>query len=357
MTEQIADAILDWMDADDTPREYGAESETYGQLTPPYLPKNGPLDTVEELLLVRGVTPMLLFGCDANRNGRIDAGEPTADSIPNVDNSDGSMNRGWAAYLTLFSMEKNVKPDGTARINLNGDDLQTLYDSLNEALGSTAATYIIAYRQNGPFTGTSANSVKSADGELDFTKQGKTKLKTILDLVGSKTQVQFTGDKNKTTLESPFPNTPGLMSTFMPSLMDNCTINDSPVIPGRININQAPKVVLLGIPGLTSDMADQILDRRVINPKEADTSRRYETWLLDDGIVTLDQMKALIPFVTGGGSVFRAEVIGYFDADGPTARLEVIIDATASPPRMVFWRDISHLGRGYPVEILGTEAE
>jgi hypothetical protein len=68
-------------------------------------------------------------------------------------------------------------------------------------------------------------------------------------------------------------------------------------------------------------------------------------------------MKALIPFVTGGGSVFRAEVIGYFDADGPTARLEVIIDATASPPRMVFWRDISHLGRGYPVEILGTEAE
>jgi hypothetical protein len=104
-------------------------------------------------------------------------------------------------------------------------------------------------------------------------------------------------------------------------------------------------------------MVDQIVAKRVMNPKDADVSRRYETWLMDEGIVDLTQMKALIPFITGGGSVFRAQVIGYFDVGGPAARIEVIIDATANPPRMVFWRDISHLGRGYPVEILGTEAE
>ena len=36
---------------------------------PPYAPRNGPLGSIEELLLVRGVTPALLFGADLNRNG------------------------------------------------------------------------------------------------------------------------------------------------------------------------------------------------------------------------------------------------------------------------------------------------
>ncbi len=357
MTEQIADSILDWIDADSDPREFGAEADYYAGLVPPYAPKNAPLDTVEELLLVQGVTPWMLFGCDANRNGRADAGEPDPASLPDVDNSDGSMNQGWAAYLTLYSMEKNVKPDGTPRINLNGDDMQTLYDDLSDALGATAATYIVAYRQNGPYSGTTTNSVKAATGELDLTKKGNTKLKTILDVVGGKVQVQFKGDKKKTVLESPFPDVPGATSAFLPTLMDNCTINASSVIPGRININQAPRVVLAGIPGLTADMVDQIIASRVVNPQDADSSRRYETWLMDEGIVDLKQMKALMPFVTGGGSVFRAQVVGYFDEGGPAARLEVVIDATATPPRVVFWRDISHLGRGYPVEILGTEAQ
>src|SRR5204863_189714 len=57
MTEEIADAIIDWIDADDNPRPNGAESATYSGMTPPYRCKNGPLDSIEELLLVRGVTP------------------------------------------------------------------------------------------------------------------------------------------------------------------------------------------------------------------------------------------------------------------------------------------------------------
>jgi type II secretory pathway component PulK len=357
MTEDIADSILDWIDSDSEPREYGAEADYYAALSPPYAPRNGPLETVEELLLVKGVTPWLLFGCDANRNGRTDPGEPDPMSIPGVDNSDGSMTQGWAAYLTLYSMEKNLKPDGTARININQDDMQTLYDELSEVLTAPVVTFIVAYRQNGPYSGTSTNTAKLATGELDLTKKAKTKLKTILDLVGGKVQVTFKGEKKATILESPFPNVPGATSVLLTNLMDNCTVNPAPIIPGRININQAPRVVLAGIPGLTADMVDQILSTRIMNPTEADISRSYETWLLDEGIVTLTQMKALVPFVTGGGSVYRAQVIGYFDKGGPAARLEVIIDATAIPPRMVSWRDISHLGRGYPVELLGMEAE
>jgi general secretion pathway protein K len=51
----LADAIADWTDADDTPRPRGAERAWYAGGTPALVPRNGPLATVGELALVRGV--------------------------------------------------------------------------------------------------------------------------------------------------------------------------------------------------------------------------------------------------------------------------------------------------------------
>ena len=76
------------LDADDEPRELGAEIDYYSALAPAYAPKNGPLETVEELLLVRGVTPQLLFGADINRNGQLDPHEQTDDSTSAADYRD-----------------------------------------------------------------------------------------------------------------------------------------------------------------------------------------------------------------------------------------------------------------------------
>lgn len=53
----VADAIVDWIDNDDSPRVGGAESAYYGSLPHPYTAKNDLFDTVEELRLVRGITP------------------------------------------------------------------------------------------------------------------------------------------------------------------------------------------------------------------------------------------------------------------------------------------------------------
>ena len=122
MTEDVADAILDWLDEDDTPREFGAEVDYYSGMSPPYAPKNGPVSTVEELLLVRGMTPELLFGPDANRNGMIDPQEADTGMVAGIDNADGSMTRGWSGYLTLHSAEHNLDPDGEPRIYLNSED-------------------------------------------------------------------------------------------------------------------------------------------------------------------------------------------------------------------------------------------
>jgi general secretion pathway protein K len=58
----LVDSIMDWRDPDDLHRINGAESDYYRSLSPPYSAKNGPFDTVEELLWVRGVTSSLFFG-------------------------------------------------------------------------------------------------------------------------------------------------------------------------------------------------------------------------------------------------------------------------------------------------------
>jgi general secretion pathway protein K len=60
--ETIIDSILDWRDPDELHRLHGAESDYYTSLPNSYRAKNGNVDTLEELLLVRGVTREVLFG-------------------------------------------------------------------------------------------------------------------------------------------------------------------------------------------------------------------------------------------------------------------------------------------------------
>ncbi len=351
MTEETADAILDWLDEDEEPREYGAESDYYSSLSPGYAAKNGQLETVEELLLVRGVTPQLLFGADVNRNGIIDAGEMEQSGAALTDTE--SITTGWAGQLTLYSKENNVTAEGLPRVNLKEDDMQTLYDSLTAVLPEEWAVFIVAYRQNDPYSGSEAGEPYSS-GELDLSQPGKTKLTQVLDLIGKKVQVKFKGAEKETVLQSPFAEDLVSMSTYMSDLVEQVTIVPAEVIPGRININQASRDVLAGIPGMTDEIVEQIVGQRTPDPGLDAPNMAHETWLLTEGLVTLDEMRTLMPFVCAGGSVYRAQVIGYYDDGRAASRLEVVLDATQQPASVLLWRDISHLGRGYSLETLGA---
>lgn len=67
----IVDSVLDWKDADDLARLHGAESDYYQSLPNPYKAKNANFETPEELLLVRGMTPVILYG-DGTKKGIMD---------------------------------------------------------------------------------------------------------------------------------------------------------------------------------------------------------------------------------------------------------------------------------------------
>jgi type II secretory pathway component PulK/type II secretory pathway component PulJ len=87
--ETIQDSIFDWIDPDDKPHLNGTESDFYLGLTPPYVAKNGPIDDLAELLLIRGITPEIYWGPRAYghrfrpvRSGNRFGPEPSGQSYP-----------------------------------------------------------------------------------------------------------------------------------------------------------------------------------------------------------------------------------------------------------------------------------
>jgi general secretion pathway protein K len=60
--EELVDAIKDWIDPDDEVTGGGAEGAYYAGLPRPYAVKNAPIDCIEELLMVKGVTRELFYG-------------------------------------------------------------------------------------------------------------------------------------------------------------------------------------------------------------------------------------------------------------------------------------------------------
>ena len=150
MTLEIADAIIDWMDTDQTAMQNGVEIDYYQSLTPPYPTKDNYLDSLDELLLVKGMTPQLLFGEDTNHNGILDPNENDGAATLPLDNADGVLQLGWSKYLTIFSREINLRSDGTPRLNINQADLQALYDAVLADFDQPTALFILAYRLFGP---------------------------------------------------------------------------------------------------------------------------------------------------------------------------------------------------------------
>ena len=133
--------------------------------------------------------------------------------------------------------------------------------------------------------------------------------------------------------------------------MDKLTAVEATVLPGRININEAPREILAGLPGMTTDILDSLISAR---SQSSDTqNRKFETWPLVEGIITLDQMQLIAPLVTGGGDVYRVQSVGYFEQTSGFARTEAVIDASGQIPVVALYRKMDHLGRGFSQATLG----
>jgi len=112
---EVIDAILDWLDPDDQKRPLGAEREYYTAPKHPYAPKNGPFDSLAEMLLIKGMDPSIFHGTEERE--------------------------GLRNYLTIYSERK---------ININTASLPVLM-SLSPKVDQAMAQAVLDYRQQKPF--------------------------------------------------------------------------------------------------------------------------------------------------------------------------------------------------------------
>jgi general secretion pathway protein K len=98
----LVPSIIDWIDSDDEVtclpfikhENSGAESDYYSNLTPPYRCRNNSLETTEELLLVKGITPQV-FGC-------------LRDYV--TVRGDEKININWASKRVIQSLSQSMDP-------------------------------------------------------------------------------------------------------------------------------------------------------------------------------------------------------------------------------------------------------
>lgn len=181
--------------------------------------------------------------------------------------------------------------------------------------------------------------------------QGSVKFNQVLDLVDATVTMQSNGQAAVYT--SPIAGNPISMAAMLPLLMDRLTTVDAKAIPGRINIMECPREILAGIPGMTEETVDAIIQARVDGSKSE--NRQHETWLAVEGIVTTQQMRGLLPLITCGGDVYKAQVVGYFEESGSFSRVEAIVNASGQIPIIQFYRRLDHLGRGFEIAVLGQQ--
>ncbi len=98
----IIDALVDWIDADDQESDLGAESSYYQSLEKSYSCRNGPVRYIEELLLIKGISPELLFGAEEKKG--------LADYLT-VHGDDGKINLSTAPLPLIKSMDTLINDD------------------------------------------------------------------------------------------------------------------------------------------------------------------------------------------------------------------------------------------------------
>jgi len=136
----IVNSILDWTDPDDQTHVEGAENSDYESLTPPYTAKNGPIDDISELLLIKGITPDIYYGLTATNY------QPSYFSQQR--NRFGQANAGPTIAVGLTDL---FTPLSSGKVNLNTTSAEVL--QMIPGIDPMIADAIISGRQGEPDPG------------------------------------------------------------------------------------------------------------------------------------------------------------------------------------------------------------
>ena len=306
MTPDIVAAILDWRDEDNAVTPGGAELEYYASLQPPSQPRNGPIQTIRELLMVRGISPDLLFGANGGQPPDLEPGAAPESSLDNFD-------AGWSNLLTVDSSVKDVTASGTDRVNIQTADERTLTGV--RGITSDIARAIVAYRGQNRFES----------------------IADLLDVTAAQNQNQFGarpgGDSTAQAQSAPPPDsqslngpaaTPGgpkvVSQDLLMDIADELTVQTGEDLKGAVNVNTASLEVLSCLPGITRDLAQAIISYRQSSGFLPNTA-----YLLKVPGLTQAIFKQLAPRVSARSDTFRILCEGKVGSSGTRQRIQEIV--------------------------------
>jgi DNA uptake protein ComE-like DNA-binding protein len=207
---KTAAAIVAWRDGE------SRESDREYQSSPrPYAAKRRPFDTVEELLLVIGTDEATFFGAPTTAAAQALRDPPLCE------------------LLAAFSGDNNARPDGTSRADVNDASASALLSAANadgRLLDPTAVDQFVLQREQANLTGPQA---------------GLRPYRSVFDAL----------------------TTAQVAAHHWGPLLDAWTSDSRAFLPGRVNVNTAPAMVLQSVPGLTAEMVQTILRRRLERPE------------------------------------------------------------------------------------------
>lgn len=294
MTEDVAASIIDWRDEDDTPTAgMGAESQVYLSRTPGHTAKNANFDTVEELRLVERFTAEVLWG-----DGTAPPLGQTSSAVSDQPfESEAYRVRGFYDLFTVWGKEAQTSLDGETRIDVNQDaNRQAIASLFTETFGATRGNELAGRLTN----------------------------QDVVDIFDWALRLQMTPEE--------LAQVEYRISVGPPS--DN---------PMKVNLNRAPRDVLVALPGQSESNIDALLARR---ETEVLNDPYSIAWALD---VLGPSAFGLGRFVTGRGAVYSADILAVSGNGRAFRRVRIVVDTTPSAgPQIIYRRDITE--QGWPMD-------
>jgi DNA uptake protein ComE-like DNA-binding protein len=274
-------------------------------------------NTLDDLLLVNGIPPGMIYGEDANHNFALEPNEDDGDSSFPPDDGDGQLFLGLQDLITVFTYEFDITHEKLPRVQLNSTSTNWNVAGLPE----TTVAFIAA--------------AKAAQKRFD----------SPADLLLAKEKFKNAEGK-EIEMES------GVTAENLAPVMDKFTAVFEARIKGLININTAPVSVLKGLPGIDEAKAEAIVSERESLRVEL---RQNVAWLFTENVLTADEFKKVAPFITTRSLQFRFNVVGYGMPSGRYRVYEVVIDIADRQPQVLYLRDITRFGLPFalPVETEG----
>ncbi|HSU68522.1 MAG TPA: helix-hairpin-helix domain-containing protein [Tepidisphaeraceae bacterium] len=311
MDQQTADSIVTWRkkvgsNTGATSAD-GADTPDYNMLQEGYDAKHSTYETVEELMLVEGVTNGMLFGLDANRDGVVtdlERNNPDPTFTSSFNTVDGT-NRGIFNDLTVYSIEPNTTISGGARINVNSTDTSKLLNYLTKTLSASRANQIV---------GRIRGLIRAARG------------RTVFSSIGSFYQLS------------------GMTVQEFDLVADNLTASKAKSSTGLVNVNTAPLEVLMALPNVQESDAQAIVAQRSNIANSPSIGWVFQA-------VSPATAARMSQYITARSFQYSADIVAVSPDGRAFKRVRIVVDARQTPAKIVYRRDLTSLGWPLPDEV------